>query len=81
MTLRNCCFNRSDSLSSKEDSANFLSSLESPWSGFVDMPAVARFLTKVYPVSGILDHLTQVNWQSDILKHPKCVINTYELIH
>lgn len=50
---------RSDSLSSKEDSANFLSSLESPWSGFVDMPAVARFLTKAYPVSGILDHLTQ----------------------
>ncbi|KAL1262659.1 hypothetical protein QQF64_005398 [Cirrhinus molitorella] len=50
---------RSDSLSSKEDTATFLSSLESLWGGFVDMPAVARFLTKAYPVSGILDHLTQ----------------------
>lgn len=50
---------RSDGLSSKEDTATFLSSLESLWGGFVDMPAVARFLTKVYPVSGILDPLTQ----------------------
>ncbi|XP_026100712.1 LOW QUALITY PROTEIN: PHD finger protein 3-like [Carassius auratus] len=50
---------RSDSLSSKEDTATFLSSLESLWSSFVNMPAVARFLTKAYPVSGILDHLTQ----------------------
>uniref|UniRef100_A0A671KQ80 PHD finger protein 3-like n=1 Tax=Sinocyclocheilus anshuiensis TaxID=1608454 RepID=A0A671KQ80_9TELE len=50
---------RSDSLSSKEDTATFLSNLESLWSGFVDMPAVARFLTKAYPVSGILDQLTQ----------------------
>ncbi|XP_067243062.1 PHD finger protein 3 isoform X3 [Chanodichthys erythropterus] len=50
---------RSDGLSSKEDTATFLSNLESLWGGFVDMPAVARFLTKAYPVSGILDHLTQ----------------------
>ncbi|XP_067278586.1 PHD finger protein 3 isoform X2 [Pseudorasbora parva] len=50
---------RSDGLSSKEDTATFLSSLESLWGGFVDMPAVARFLTKVYPVSGILEPLTQ----------------------
>lgn len=51
--------NRSESLSSKEDTATFLNNLEALWSGFVDMPAVARFLTKAYPVSGILDHLTQ----------------------
>lgn len=50
---------RSDSLSNKEDTATFLSNLESLWGGFVDMHAVARFLTKVYPVSGILDHLPQ----------------------
>uniref|UniRef100_A0A8C1UPV9 PHD finger protein 3 n=1 Tax=Cyprinus carpio TaxID=7962 RepID=A0A8C1UPV9_CYPCA len=50
---------RSDNLSSKEDTATFLSSLENLWGGFVDMPAVARFLTKAYPVSGTLDHLTQ----------------------
>ncbi|XP_051503284.1 PHD finger protein 3-like isoform X1 [Myxocyprinus asiaticus] len=50
---------RSDSLSSKEDTATFLSNLEKLWGGFVDMLAVARFLTKAYPVSGILDHLTQ----------------------
>ncbi|XP_051507714.1 PHD finger protein 3-like isoform X2 [Myxocyprinus asiaticus] len=49
---------RSDSLSSKEDTATFLSNLEKLWGGFVDMHAVARFLTKAYPVSGILDHLT-----------------------
>ncbi|XP_051946392.1 PHD finger protein 3-like isoform X2 [Xyrauchen texanus] len=49
---------RSDSLSSKEDTATFLSNLEKLWGGFVDMHAVARFLTKVYPVSGILDHIT-----------------------
>ncbi|XP_039507727.1 PHD finger protein 3 [Pimephales promelas] len=50
---------RSDGLSSKEDTATFLSTLERLWGGFIDMPAVARFLTKVYPVSGILDPLTQ----------------------
>lgn len=52
---------RSESLSSKEDPAAFLANLESLWSGFVDMPAVAKLLTKVYPVSGTLDHLTEVN--------------------
>ncbi|KAI7805532.1 putative PHD finger protein 3 [Triplophysa rosa] len=50
---------RSDSLSTKEDTATFLSNLENLWGGFVDMHAVAKFLTKAYPVSGILDHLTQ----------------------
>ncbi|KAA0718215.1 PHD finger protein 3 [Triplophysa tibetana] len=50
---------RSDSLSTKEDTATFLSNLENMWSGFVDMHAVARFLTKAYPVSGILEHLSQ----------------------
>lgn len=50
---------RADSLCSKEDTATFLSSLESLWGGYVDMPAVARFLTKSYLVSGTLEHLAQ----------------------
>uniref|UniRef100_A0AAR2IVB7 PHD finger protein 3 n=1 Tax=Pygocentrus nattereri TaxID=42514 RepID=A0AAR2IVB7_PYGNA len=50
---------RSESVSSKEDTVAFLANLESLWNGYVDMPAVARFLTKAYPVSGILDHLNE----------------------
>uniref|UniRef100_A0AAY5EJJ7 PHD finger protein 3 n=1 Tax=Electrophorus electricus TaxID=8005 RepID=A0AAY5EJJ7_ELEEL len=47
------------SASNKEDTVTFLANLESLWNGYVVMPAVARFLTKAYPVSGILDHLTE----------------------
>ncbi|XP_041106042.1 PHD finger protein 3 isoform X3 [Polyodon spathula] len=33
--------------------------LESLWKGFINMPSVAKFVIKAYPVSGILDHLTE----------------------
>ncbi|XP_015218370.2 PHD finger protein 3 isoform X1 [Lepisosteus oculatus] len=50
---------RSEAPSSGEDEATFLSRLESLWKGFINMPSVAKFVTKAYPVSGILDHLTE----------------------
>uniref|UniRef100_A0A0E9XWI2 Spen paralogue and orthologue SPOC C-terminal domain-containing protein n=1 Tax=Anguilla anguilla TaxID=7936 RepID=A0A0E9XWI2_ANGAN len=37
----------------------FLARLQSMWKGFINMPSVAKFVTKAYPVSGILDHLTE----------------------
>lgn len=52
---------RLESASSKEDTVAFLAGLETLWNGYIDMPSVARYLTKVYPVSGILDHLTEVS--------------------
>lgn len=51
---------RLDSASNKEDTVAFLAGLETLWHGHIDMPSVARYLTKAYPVSGILDHLTEV---------------------
>ncbi|XP_048125059.1 PHD finger protein 3 isoform X3 [Alosa alosa] len=50
---------RSESLSNKDDPAAFLANLECLWNGFVDMAAVAKLLTKAYPVSGTLDNLTE----------------------
>ncbi|KAL4640915.1 PHD finger protein 3 isoform X2 [Arapaima gigas] len=47
--------------SSREDDTTFLARLESLWKGFVNMPSVAKFVTKAYPVSGVLDHLTEAN--------------------
>lgn len=47
-------------MSNKEDTVAFLAGLETLWNGYIDMPSVARFLTKAFPVSGILDHLTEV---------------------
>ncbi|XP_066553306.1 PHD finger protein 3 isoform X2 [Amia ocellicauda] len=50
---------RSEASSSGEDEATFLARLESLWKGFINMPSVAKFVTKAYPLSGILDHLTE----------------------
>ncbi|KAJ8365015.1 hypothetical protein SKAU_G00138460 [Synaphobranchus kaupii] len=50
---------RSDSANGGEDEAMFLARLQSLWKGFINMPSVAKFVTKAYPVSGILDHLTE----------------------
>lgn len=52
---------RLESTSNKEDTVAFLSGLETLWNGYIDMPSVARYLTKAYPVSGILDHLTEAS--------------------
>ncbi|XP_045072938.1 PHD finger protein 3 [Coregonus clupeaformis] len=50
---------RSVSMSGRDGEASFLSNLQSLWRGLVNMPAVAKLLTKAFPVSGVLDHLTE----------------------
>ncbi|XP_041645734.1 PHD finger protein 3 [Cheilinus undulatus] len=49
---------RSDLAAGRDEQAAFLSNLKSLWRGFINMQAVAKFVTKAFPVSGILDHLT-----------------------
>lgn len=49
-------------MSVKEDTAVFLANLEASWNGYIDMPAVALYQTKAYPVSGTLDHLSEVSF-------------------
>ncbi|KAJ8416025.1 hypothetical protein AAFF_G00380470 [Aldrovandia affinis] len=41
------------------DEAMFPARVQSLWKGFINMPSVAKFVTKAYPVSGILDYLTE----------------------
>lgn len=50
---------RVDTSATKDETAVFLSGLKSLWRGFIHMPAVAKLVTKAFPVSGILDHLTE----------------------
>eukprot|EP00063_Salmo_salar_P004663 XP_013979498.1 PREDICTED: PHD finger protein 3-like [Salmo salar] len=50
---------RSVSMSGRDSEASFLSNLQPLWRGLVNMPAVAKLLTKAFPVSGVLDHLTE----------------------
>ncbi|XP_078504128.1 PHD finger protein 3 isoform X2 [Lissotriton helveticus] len=42
-----------------EDETTFLARLSYIWKGFVNMPSVAKFVIKAYPVSGSLEHLTE----------------------
>ncbi|KAM5163767.1 PHD finger protein 3 [Mantella aurantiaca] len=42
-----------------EDESTFLSHLTCIWKGFLNMPSVAKFIIKAYPVSGSLDHLSE----------------------
>ncbi|XP_018420360.1 PREDICTED: PHD finger protein 3 isoform X2 [Nanorana parkeri] len=42
-----------------EDESTFLSRLTCIWKGFLNMPSVAKFIIKAYPVSGSLDHLSE----------------------
>ncbi|XP_054654562.1 PHD finger protein 3 isoform X2 [Dunckerocampus dactyliophorus] len=50
---------RSDYTAGRDDDTAFLSSLTSLWRGFITMHSVAKLVTKAFPVSGILDNLTQ----------------------
>ncbi|KAM9365591.1 uncharacterized protein phf3 [Pholidichthys leucotaenia] len=50
---------RSDHATGRDEEATFLSSLKSLWRGFIHMHAVAKLVTKAFPVSGILDNLTE----------------------
>ncbi|CAL8257459.1 unnamed protein product [Lota lota] len=45
--------------SAKDDGVSFLSTLQCMWRGFVNMAAVAKLVTRAFPVSGVLDHLTE----------------------
>ncbi|XP_075058676.1 PHD finger protein 3 [Mixophyes fleayi] len=42
-----------------EDESTFLARLNYIWKGFLNMPSVAKFIIKAYPVSGSLEHLTE----------------------
>ncbi|KAM6916352.1 PHD finger protein 3 [Xenentodon cancila] len=50
---------RSDHLTGRDEETGFLSSLKPLWRGFIHMHAVAKLVTKAFPVSGILDNLTE----------------------
>lgn len=51
---------RSDHAAGREEEATFLSNLKCLWQGFIHMHAVAKLVTKAFPVSGVLDNLTEV---------------------
>ncbi|KAM9345344.1 uncharacterized protein phf3 [Symphorus nematophorus] len=50
---------RSDHAAGRDEEAAFLSNLKYLWRGLIHMHAVAKFVTKAFPVSGILDNLTE----------------------
>ncbi|KAM9847772.1 PHD finger protein 3 [Aulostomus maculatus] len=50
---------RTEPTSGRDEEAAFLSNLKSLWRGFIHMHSVAKLVTKAFPVSGILDNLTQ----------------------
>lgn len=62
-----CCVvifhHRSEHVAGRDEEASFLSNLTSLWRGFIHMHNVAKLVTKAFPVSGILDNLTQVSWK------------------
>ncbi|KAM9726568.1 uncharacterized protein phf3 [Menidia menidia] len=49
---------RTDHASGRDEEALFLSNIKPLWRGFIHMHAVAKLVTKAFPVSGILDNLT-----------------------
>lgn len=50
---------RSEHTAGRDEEATFLSNLKFIWRGFIHMHSVAKLVTKAFPVSGILDHLTE----------------------
>ncbi|XP_040905633.1 PHD finger protein 3 [Toxotes jaculatrix] len=50
---------RSDHVTGRDEEATFLSNLKSMWRGFIHMHCVAKLVTKAFPVSGIIDNLTE----------------------
>lgn len=53
---------RSDHAAGREEEAAFLSTLRTLWRGFIHMHSVAKLVTKAFPVSGVLDNLSEVEW-------------------
>lgn len=62
-SFRHCCcvHCRSDHAAGRDEEAAFLANQKSLWRGFIHMHAVAKLVTRAFPVSGIVDHLTEVN--------------------
>lgn len=50
---------RLDHIAGRDEEAAFLSNFKSLWRGFIHMHSVAKLMTKAFPVSGILDNLTE----------------------
>ncbi|XP_036980805.1 PHD finger protein 3 isoform X3 [Acanthopagrus latus] len=50
---------RSEHTAGREEEVAFLANLKFLWRGFIHMPAVAKLVTKAFPVSGTVDHLTE----------------------
>ncbi|XP_029305251.1 LOW QUALITY PROTEIN: PHD finger protein 3 [Cottoperca gobio] len=50
---------RSEHTAGRDEEAIFLSTLKSLWQGLLHMHSVAKLVTKAFPVSGILDDLTE----------------------
>nr|XP_046256945.1 PHD finger protein 3 isoform X2 [Scatophagus argus] len=50
---------RSDHTAGRDEEAAFLSNLKPLWRGFIHMHAVAKLVTKAFPVSGTVDNLTE----------------------
>ncbi|XP_038152171.1 PHD finger protein 3 [Cyprinodon tularosa] len=50
---------RSDHAAGREEEAAFLSTLRTLWRGFIHMHSVAKLVTKAFPVSGVLDNLSE----------------------
>ncbi|KAK5853901.1 hypothetical protein PBY51_015018 [Eleginops maclovinus] len=50
---------RSDHVAGRDEEAAFLSNLKCLWQGLLYMHAVAKLMTKAFPVSGIMDNLTE----------------------
>lgn len=50
---------RSEMPGSVEVESTFLARLNFIWKGFINMPSVAKFVTKAYPVSGSPEYLTE----------------------
>lgn len=51
---------RSDNVVGRSEEAVYLSGLKTLWRGFIHMHAVAKLVTKAFPVSGIMDNLNEV---------------------
>ncbi|XP_028324295.1 PHD finger protein 3 isoform X2 [Gouania willdenowi] len=50
---------RLDLATGKYEAISFISTLKTLWRGFIHMHSVAKLVTKAFPVSGVLDHLTE----------------------
>lgn len=55
-----CLSQRADLTPGRDKEATFLSGIKSLWRGFIHMHSVAKLVTKAFPVSGIMDQLTEV---------------------